>query len=277
MKQENTIESKGSGRPFLRWAGGKSWFLPEISNYIPHQGFNNYVEPFLGGGAIFFHLKPDKAFLSDLNPELTDTYNIIKESVHAVIKEMRRYENTKDFYYKLRAKKFRNPVKKAARFIYLNQTSFNGIYRVNLKGQYNVPYGFRKKDFLDPDTLISASEILQSAEIKCQDFGESLSKIGKKDLVFIDPPYTVTHNNNGFIKYNANLFDLDAQYRLSEFIDQIKKIGAYYILTNAAHWEIKKIFKKEGDNIIKVSRLSRVGGKLAKRGVYEELVFTNVK
>lgn len=271
-KPQNSLNSK----PFLRWAGGKNWLLKDIHKLIPPEGYNNYVEPFLGGGSIFFHLAPKMAFLSDLNPSLTETYSVIKDNVKDVIHELKEYKNTSEFYYLLRAKQFNNPIERAARFIYLNQTSFNGIYRENLKGQYNVPYGNRSKSFLDEDTLIKASSVLQPAIITSQDFESSLANIHERDLVFIDPPYTVTHNNNGFIKYNAKLFDYDAQIRLSKYIDSIKNKGAYYILTNAAHQEVKKIFEKPNDTLITTSRASLIGGKMAKRGLYEEYIFTNV-
>lgn len=265
-----------SPKPFLRWAGGKSWLLKELHDFLPPDGYNKYIEPFLGGGSVFFHLQPEAAYLSDLNSELTDTYGTLKEFVEEIIEELGNYQNTEDFYYKIRQQKFDTDIKRAARFIYLNQTSFNGIYRENLQGNYNVPFGYRTKKFLEPEILRLSSSALQSAEIISRDFQDSLPNIHKGDLVFIDPPYTVTHNNNGFIKYNAKLFDLQAQYRLSEFIDSIKQKGAYYILTNAAHKEIRKIFEKEGDRMICVSRASLIGGKKAKRGKYAEYVFTNV-
>jgi len=270
------IESFTKPKPFLRWAGGKTWFLKELSKYIPENGFNNYIEPFVGGGSVFFHLNPNTAFLSDLNSELTDTYNVLKEDVESLILELMKYKNDMDFYYRIRQEKPKNSIKQAAKFIYLNQTSFNGIYRENLKGEYNVPFGYRKKDFLQPEILRAANKALQSAIITSRDFQESIDNIGEGDLVFIDPPYTVTHNNNGFIKYNAKLFDLDAQHRLSDFIDEVRNRGAYYILTNAAHSEIRNIFQKENDPIIEISRASLIGGKKAKRGLYEEYIITNV-
>ena len=266
-----------NGKPFLRWAGGKTWLVKDIQRHLPSGGFNNYVEPFIGGGAIFFHIAPDNAVLSDLNSELIDTYQVLKEDVDGIINELEKYENTKEFYYHLRSKNFRKDVKKAARFIYLNQTSFNGIYRVNLKGEYNVPFGFRKKNFLQPENLIQASDLLQNADVKTRDFSDSIDDVKQGDLVFLDPPYTVTHNYNGFIKYNAKLFDLEAQYRLSEFLDNIHEKGAYYILTNAAHQKVHDIFYKPGLNQVKrTSRASLVGGINAKRDKYDEFIITNI-
>lgn len=260
----------------MRWAGGKTWLIKDLDKYLPQQ-FNRYIEPFLGGGSIYFHLNPDKAILSDLNNELIEAYTVLKESVDAVIEELKRYENTKDFYYEMRAKKYLNPIDKTARFIYLNQTSFNGIFRVNLKGEYNVPYGFRTKQFLDETTLRRASKALIGARIVAGDFSETIKEVKEGDLIFIDPPYTVTHNENGFIKYNSKLFDLDEQYRLSACIDHIKNMGAFYILTNAAHEKVKEIFSRPDDRMDLVSRASLVGGTGSKRGRYQEMIFSNTR
>ncbi|WP_276360581.1 Dam family site-specific DNA-(adenine-N6)-methyltransferase [Daejeonella sp. H1SJ63] len=270
MKEKLTV-----AKPFLRWAGGKSWLTKHIANFLPSKGFVKYHEPFVGGGSIYFHLHPNKAIISDLNEELIGTYLQVQNNIDQVIKELRQYENTEECYYQLRNTQVQSEVEKAARFIFLNQTSFNGIYRVNLKGEYNVPYGYRNKDFLDEANLTAASLVLQGRKIVHNDFHSSLKAVGKGDLVFIDPPYTVTHNNNGFIKYNKKLFDLESQIRLSEYIDEIKDRGAYYILTNADHHEIERIFHKEGDQIFRMNRASLIGGKNAIRGQYSELIITN--
>lgn len=263
-------------KPFLRWAGGKTWLLKYIQDFLPPEGFNNYFEPFLGGAAVFFHLKPKNAFLSDLNSELIDTYNVLKEDPEGVIDELRKFKNTSEFYYKVRKTKFRKDTKQAANFIYLNQTSFNGIYRVNLKGEYNVPYGHRTKDFFEPENLRAVSKILQTVEIAAGDFMNIETRVSQGDLVFLDPPYTVTHYDNGFIKYNQRLFSIEDQERLSGLIDRIKSVGAYYVLTNAAHDKIKEIFRKS-DHEIEKKRASLIGGREAKRGKYSELIFTNVE
>lgn len=269
------VNSKVDCKPFLRWAGGKRWLIKHLDSYLPEGGFNNYHEPFLGGGSIFFHLQPKVAYLSDINAELVETYNCIKNDVESVIAELNQFTNSKEFYYEIRTKKFRSAAKRAARFIYLNQTSFNGIFRVNLKGEYNVPYGFRTKQFCEAENLRAISLSLKNTFIKSQNFSESIKDIKQGDLVFLDPPYTVTHNQNGFIKYNAKLFDLEKQNELSTFIDEIKKRNAYYILTNAAHAVIEGIFKKEGDLMDGLSRVSLIGGINAKRGEYKEFIFTN--
>ncbi len=263
-------------KPFLRWAGGKRWLLKDIENYLPRNGFNQYHEPFIGGGAVFFHLHQSESisFISDLNQELIETYCCIKYDVEAVIKELKQFKNTKEEYYKIRSSNYRKDFKKAARFIYLNQTSFNGIYRVNLKGEYNVPYGYRDNYEFDFDNIVAVSKVLQNTRINYSDFDTVTKNVKQNDLVFLDPPYTVTHNNNGFIQYNQKIFSLEDQYRLSRTIQEIKELGAYYILTNAAHETIKDIFNSN-DRLFEVKRSSMVGGKYAKRGKYAEIIITN--
>lgn len=269
MLRENNI-----CKPFLRWAGGKRWLLKDLKDFLPSNGFGQYHEPFIGGGAIFFHLNKEESFISDINEDLIDTYLSLQNEVENVIEHLKRFNNTKEDYYKIRMQSFRARAKRAARFIYLNQTSFNGIYRVNSKGKYNVPYGYRENYKFDFDNLRKVSVRLKGVTIENKDFSRIVENVKENDLVFLDPPYTVTHNNNGFIHYNKNLFCLEEQYRLSETIREIKKLGAYYILTNAAHPKIKEIFD-HGDKVIEVQRSSLIGGKNAKRGKYEEIIITN--
>lgn len=261
-------------KPFLRWAGGKRWLLKELKNYLPTNGFNQYHEPFLGGGAIYFHLQPKQSYLSDLNEELIECYSSIKEEVDEVIQHLKTFKNTKEDYYKIRKQNFKSSAKRSAKFIYLNKASFNGIYRVNQKGEYNVPYGYRKTLSYDYDNLKKISQVLTNTNIYPSDFYNIVDNVKKNDLVFLDPPYTVTHNNNGFFQYNKNLFSLESQYKLAKMIHELKEIGAYYILTNAAHPDVKEIFNN-GDPVFEVSRTSIIGGKCAKRGQYNEIIITN--
>ncbi len=272
------IKSKhiNSTKPFLRWAGGKTWLIKYLDKIIGEIKFKNYHEPFLGSGAIFFALHPtNKIYLSDLNRELIETYATLRDMPQDIINILEKLENTEECYYRVRSETELEPAKKAARFIYLNQTSYNGIYRVNLKGIYNVPYGYRDKPFLEKERLTIASYYLQSATIACDDFNMCQANISENDLVFLDPPYTVSHNNNGFIKYNQKLFSLDDQIRLRQLVDIIKEKNAYYILTNAAHPVILEIFDA-GDRVIELSRASLIGGQNAKRGQVSEYIFTNI-
>ena len=263
-------------KPFLRWAGGKRWLKKEIDGLVNINNFENYHEPFVGGGAILFHIKPHNAFISDVNKDLIETYHAIKENPEKVIEFIKDFSKDKDSYYIIRSQSFENIFQKAAQFIYLNQMSFNGIYRVNSNGGYNVPYGHRLKYDFDYENILLVSEFLQRTTIQHCDFQHSINNVRENDLVFLDPPYTIAHNLNGFVQYNQKIFSLEDQYRLTNAIDQIKLIGANYILTNAAHAKVKEIFNKENDMILEVSRASVVGGRNSTRGQYSEYLFTNL-
>lgn len=269
------ITSSKKVKPFLRWAGGKRWLIKQLDDFLP-QTFNKYHEPFIGGGAIFFHMNPKQALISDFNAELIETYNAIKNNPHEVIKHIKSFKNTKEDYLKIRVQNFQSVEKRAARFIYLNQTSFNGIYRVNSDGKYNVPYGYREKYTFDFDNILNVNKVLQSVDIKHLDFRKCIENVEENDLVFLDPPYTVAHNNNGFIQYNQKIFSLEDQYGLKDLIMRIKEKKAYYILTNANHPKIREIFDV-GDKITEVTRASMIGGKGAVRGKYSEVIITNTK
>jgi DNA adenine methylase len=273
------VKAEGSTaiRPLLRWAGGKRWLLPVITQLIGSTRFENYHEPFAGGAALFFGLKIDgRACLSDLNASLIDMYKEVRANPDEVWRFLRRYSNSEGEYYSARAAAPRTPASRAARFIYLNHTSFNGIYRVNLAGRYNVPYGYRHSYNIPLlADLTAASNRLKDTTLTCGDFEDMLNQVAPKDLVFLDPPYTVAHNLNGFVKYNDTLFRFVDQERLSIVIDSIRMAGAYYILTNAAHSSIIELFEK-GDRLIETRRKNAVGGRDAARGHAKELMFTNL-
>ena len=265
-------------KPFLRWAGGKTWFIDHLEALLDGQHFANYYEPFLGGGSIFFSLSVTDAAatLSDANTELIDTYISIRDNVEEVIQYFATYENTSDFYYKLREKEPTDPFERAARFIYLNHTSYNGLYRVNRKGKYNVPFGKRKSDTIDIEEIRKASRALVGANLLSGDFENRGDVIHEGTLVFLDPPYTVSHNDNGFVQYNQSIFSIEDQARLARYIQFIMDRGAYFILMNAAHNAIREIFADCGRSML-VERQSLIGGKNANRGLTSELVFTNIE
>jgi DNA adenine methylase len=261
--------------PFLRWAGGKTWLKSSILNYVP-ESIINYHEPFLGGGAIYFYTEQKgRSYLSDLNKDLVDTYIQVRDNVEEVIEFLKEFNNTEIDYYKIRRALFNNPSQKAAKFIYLNKTSFNGIYRVNRKGEYNVPYGRKyTTDYIKEDNLRLTSQKLQDAQISSLDFDEAISKVNKNDFVFLDPPYTVAHSKNGFIGYNQKLFSLQDQYRLASSLKELNNIGARFILTNAYHDKIVEIYKGTG-NFIPLTRASLIGGKGANRENINEYMIKN--
>jgi DNA adenine methylase len=266
-------------KPFIRWAGGKTWFLKQLDRFIPYS-FNNYYEPFLGSAAVFFHLKQTdrlnrQIVLSDLNEELIDCFIQIRDNVENIIDRLVTYRNDEKFYYYIRHLTPISAEDRAARFIFLNRTSFNGIYRVNLSGVYNVPYGFKTyKVLFDYDNIRNASTLLKTATITHKDFHTCLKSVDTGDLVFLDPPYTVAHDNNGFIKYNQKIFAWRDQHRLVETINDLVDKKAYFILTNAAHPSISELFSTCGTKT-ELRRFSVIGGKKAKRGITTEYVFSN--
>lgn len=263
--------------PFLRWAGGKRWLVPDILKLVSNLPVKGYHEPFLGGGSVFFALVPGgPVHLSDLNTELITVYRRVRDNPAGVASLLADYKNTSDHYYAARSSQPTDEDAIAARFIFLNHTSFNGIYRVNLNGEYNVPYGHRSGTSMpDLAALQMISNRLQGVELHGRSFEISLGNVGEGDLVFLDPPYTVAHNNNGFVKYNQHLFSFEDQKLLAESIKEISEKGAKFILTNAAHKSIDELFSPLGRKL-KVARKNVIGGINAGRGRAEEYLFTNV-
>ncbi len=264
---------------FIRWAGGKSWLVPTIQELLIDLKFNNYHEPFMGGASVFFAIQePAMSYLSDTNEELINTFKCVRDNPKRVIEYLSQFSNDEDSYYKIRASEPRGKYQKAARFLYLNAYSFNGLYRVNKQGKYNVPYGFRKNFSIDYDRMLCVSEKLKRTVLIAQDFEEARINIKRGDLVFLDPPYVVPKKSpEVFIKYNQTLFSLDDQYRLAEFVDWIDMQGAYFILTNAYDETIRGIFQHRGHGRVVISeRSSLIGGKKAYRGKIPEYIFTNI-
>jgi DNA adenine methylase len=246
--------------PFLKWAGGKRW-LVRSSVQIAPESFNNYVEPFLGSGAIFFSLRPKKSLLADINSELVNTYNAIKTDWKQVENRIRQHglRHDDDYYYKLRRSRPRTSVGLAARFIYLNRTCWNGLYRVNLNGEFNVPRGSKDNVVLDTDDFQRTSGLLQNALVVPQDFETTLAAAQKGDFVYVDPPYTVNHNHNGFLKYNNHIFSWQDQIRLKESIVGALGRGAMVTVSNADHQSIHELYKDICDPY-EIERASVIAG-----------------
>lgn len=229
--------------PFLKWAGGKRWFIDRHRHLFPPV-FDTYHEPFLGSGAIFFALNPTKGMLSDLNPDLVNAYNVIKNDWKDLIENLKKHQENHclDYYYKIREQILRNPINRAAQFIYLNRTCWNGLYRVNLKGKFNVPIGTKTSVILNTDDFKSMSRILQKVSIESLDFETAVNKACEKDFIFIDPPYTVKHNFNGFTKYNERLFSWNDQVRLRDAVLRAVSRGVKVLITNADHPSIRDLY-----------------------------------
>ncbi|MBZ0164817.1 MAG: Dam family site-specific DNA-(adenine-N6)-methyltransferase [Notoacmeibacter sp.] len=260
-------------KPFLKWAGGKRWLVERHEFTVP-QYSGRYIEPFLGGGAVFFHLQPMQARLSDSNRRLIETYQAIRSHWRLVVDELERYQSRHcaSYYYDERSREYDSPVQRAAQFIYLNRTCWNGLYRENLKGQFNVPIGTKTRVIFPDDDFERVAEILSRAHLSCSDFEEAISQATYGDFLFIDPPYTTAHNFNGFVKYNQNIFRWEDQIRLRDAIIQAVERGCKVLITNAAHESVKNLYIGSGQ-IEMVSRPSVISGKSSgRKGTKEHLI-----
>ena len=259
-------------KPFLKWAGGKRWLVDKHSDLLDVE-FDRYIEPFLGSGAVFFSLAPCSSILCDKNEELIEAYSAIKNDWQLVFAYLKKHNSnhSKEYYYKIRSAKFRTPHTRAARFLYLNRTCWNGLYRVNLKGEFNVPMGTKTKVVMDDDDFEKVSENLANSELLAGDFELALEKAGAGDFVFVDPPYTIKHNYNGFVKYNESIFSWQDQERLRDLVSEATTRGAKVIVTNASHDSIRDLYYNIGE-ITTLNRASVISGKANARGTYDEVV-----
>lgn len=279
---DNLKDAYASASPFLKWAGGKSQLIGQYESYFP-KDFENYYEPFVGAGAVFFHLVEDedrKYFLNDYNEELMNVYKVIKNNVKELIEELKDYPHDKEFFYKTRKLDRKEgfddlgDVKKAARTIYLNRTCFNGLYRVNSKGQFNVPFGkYSNPTICDRENLISVSRVLDKAELTSGDFEDAVKDVKKGDFVYFDPPYQPLSKTSNFTSYTSNGFDEKEQDRLSEVFKRLDKIGVMLMLSNSSAPLIKDLYSDFDIHEIKATRA--INSKASGRGKITELLVTN--
>jgi DNA adenine methylase len=271
----STVKKRNpQNEPLLKWTGGKRWLAPDLAAALNDVDFGRYYEPFCGGAALFFRLAPRKATLSDTNAELINCYMQIKEAPRSVIAALEQYKNSEADYYKIRDLRPRTDASRAARIIYLTTLSFNGIYRVNLAGKFNVPYGY--KTHLDPcneQLLISASECLQRARLLVGDFEDVASEAKARDLLYFDPPYTVAHGNNGFIKYNEHILQWEDQLRLSCVATAAAERGCYVIVSNADHPSLRQLYSSFGHK--RIRRASVIAASADNRRYVTESLFHN--
>lgn len=271
-------------KPFVKWAGGKRGLLKQILPLIPKE-FNNYYEPFVGGGALFFELfskgllQNKKVVISDINSELINSYNIIKNKPSELIYILKEYKknHSKEFYYKVRELDRKDnysnlpDVEKAARFIYLNKTCFNGLYRVNKKGFFNTPIGrYKNPNIADEETILNASEALQNAIIKEQSFEKVLESAQKEDFVYFDPPYYPLNETSNFTSYDSNTFLENEQIKLYEVFDNLAKKEVFVLESNSDTPFIKELYKNYEINTIQANRF--INSKANKRGKIGEVL-----
>lgn len=245
-------------KPIVKWAGGKGQLLPLLESKLPKH-FNKYIEPFVGGGALFFDLTPQKAVIADANKELINLYKAVSTDVEGVINELKKYKYDKDMYYKTRNL---DPAKltitqAAARTIYLNHTCFNGLYRINKNGQFNVPFGrYKNPKILDEDNLRKASSILQKTTIVADDYLDVLKKYAEPgDFIFLDPPYMPISQYSDFKRYTINQFGIEDQKRLANEVQRLYKLGCYVMLTNSNHPLIHELYNEFDLTIYQTKRM----------------------
>lgn len=272
------------GKPFVKWAGGKRQIIDKLKQYIPDE-FNTYYEPFVGGGALLFELSPKNAVINDSNKELMNVYSVLcnEEKFKKMCSVLNSYEanHSEDFFYELRNKdrnkKTFNRLSdytRAARTIYLNKACFNGLYRVNSKDEFNVPFGKKTKvNTYDGSNLITVSNYLtmNNVKIQCVDFEESVKTAKKGDFVYFDPPYdsdTATFNS-----YTEEGFGKDEQRRLATVFKDLDKRGVYVMLSNHNTILVKELYKDYHIYVIEAKRNINSNGK--KRGKVEEVIITN--
>jgi len=264
------------GNTFLKWAGGKHWFVHRESHRFPIE-YNRYIEPFLGGGSVFFYLQPKSAILSDINSELISTYVSIRDEVEVVYEHLKSHarNHCQEYYYNIRKRNTRKSSTSAARMIYLNKACYNGIYRVNKQGKFNVPFGTASELYFDKDSLVESSLCLQSAEILCRDFEITIDEAQQGDLLFCDPPYAVMDDNNRFVGYNADVFSWNDQVRLSDALIRAKERKVKIIMTNVDHETVRELYNNvQGFVLDSVQRHCFISGTNEGRRQYAELIVT---
>ena len=262
--------------PFLKWPGGKRWFVNQYLDVFP-QKYNNYFEPFLGGGSVFFALQPQNGIITDINNDLIDLYIVMRDEPDKLKKMMlgHQKEHCKEYYYYIRSKIYEEKVERAAQFLYLNRTCFNGMYRVNKNGVFNVPIGTKNNCIYDIDKFEEYAKSLKKVKIRASDFEETISKAQFGDLIFADPPYVVSKNQDGFIKYNDKLFTWADQERLCNCLSEANVRGVKIVLTNVDTKEIYDMYREHRFYIRKLRRSSMIAGNAAKRGNITELLITS--
>jgi DNA adenine methylase len=257
-------------KPFLKWAGGKRWLVRRYPQLFDLD-FDRYVEPFVGSGAAFFHVQPERSVISDVNPALMNVYSSLRSDHRRVWAHLLEHarNHSDGYYYEVRSKVFRSDASRAAQFLYLNRTCWNGLYRENLRGDFNVPRGTKDTVIFDDDDFAAVGKALASAKITTGDFEKVLNGVKENDFVFIDPPYTVKHNGNGFVKYNESIFSWDDQVRLAKAVKSKAHSGASILVTNAYHPTVVGLYR-DFATVLPVERASILSGDRSYRGKTQE-------
>ncbi len=268
--------------PVVKWVGGKRQLLDDFTPLFPRH-VTSYCEPFLGGGAVLFKLQPDIAYVNDINPELIQMYEVIRDNVDELIIALGEHPNEEDHFYNVRdwdrdRKQYRQltKVQRAARIIYLNKTCYNGLFRVNNAGEFNTPFGhYKNPNIVNAPTLKAVSAYFQKAQLtfRSVDYAEVLTHVAKETFVYLDPPYDPVSDTANFTGYAKGGFDRSEQIRLRQCCDELNWRGIKFMLSNSATDFIKKQYAAYNITIVKAKRA--INSNAAKRGQVDEVVIRN--
>jgi DNA adenine methylase len=265
----------GLPSPLLKWSGSKMPIVTHLASLAPAR-FERYHEPFVGGGALFFALRPERAFLGDLNAELVNLYQVVRDAPDALVEAMAAHENTREHYHRVRGldPDALPPVERAARTLFLNRTCYNGLYRVNRHGLFNVPYGSQSRtSFFQPTIVRAAHRALRGAEIFCEDFEACAGRARPGDFVYLDPPYAASLNEGKAFDYQADGFGEDDQRRVAELFRLLDRHGCLVMASNADCQLTRELYA--GFEIDARSVTRRIGGRQERRGRAAEIVVRN--
>ncbi len=286
MKQVYSQVSPVVPKPFVKWAGGKRQLIPILNENLP-ENFGTYYEPFIGGGALLFHILTDrndqKCSISDLNSDLVLAYTTIRNRIDDLILSLKNHEknyhkDSKSYYYSVRESNPRSEIEKTSRLLFLNRTCFNGLYRVNSKGKFNVPLGrYSNPNIVNEDNLRSVSNILQTTQvsIKCRDFEAVLRDVKKGDLVYFDPPYQPVSNTANFTSYtNKDFTDKDLE-RLADLCNRLDSKGCKVLLSNSDSKQVSDIFSEKPWKVNRIQANRSINSNSKKRTGHFELLIKN--
>jgi DNA adenine methylase len=261
-------------QPFLKWPGGKRWLAGTIARLF--EPTRIYVEPFLGAGAVFFSLRPCKGHLSDVNEDLISSFIAVRDDADAVIRHLSKLRINKRVFREVRAAVPKTVLDRAVRLIYLNRTAFNGIFRVNRNGEFNVPFGCKKgTKVCDIARIRECSRALNGIVVQSTDFLVALEKSSSRDAFYIDPPYTVKHDNNGFRRYNERIFSWKDQLELALKANRLAADGAQVVVSNSSHKDVAALYLRRNFRAVEVQRSSCMAADATYRGRCKELLLVS--
>lgn len=269
-------------RPVLKWAGGKRRLIEEITNLFPRDYDERaYHEPFFGGGALFFHIEPSKGSINDVNKRLMNFYTVLRDKPHELINTARQYVYEKSEYYRLRKRFNEGPlldVEDASILLYLNKTGFNGLYRVNRMGKYNVPFGrYKHPRIVDEKRILEASKILNKVDITCERFSNVKKHAEPGDIVYFDPPYLPISDTSDFTAYSSTTFGYNDHVLLKETCLELHEKNVFFIQSNSYVPPILELYNGIDDFKIRVVKMNRpINSKASKRGQVNEILVTNI-